>query len=191
MGDFNINLLGVEKCNQYARIFLLSLQSFSLFRQLTKPTRFHNNSATLIIYIETILLNGFDYNITSGNIDSDVSDHYSPFCWILHSREWNTNVKPKTKKRDFSTGADPRILEFFVFLFLFILFIHVIILFYFIYFILLFFFFGGGGSKFWFKKDRWTYLFVNLWTPVAVVAGACFASRGEQIKSSQVKSIFI
>ena len=87
MGDFNINLLGVEKCNQYARNFLLSLQSFSLFRQLIKPTRFHNNSATLIIYIETILLNGFDYNITSGNIDSDVSDYYSPFCWILHSRE--------------------------------------------------------------------------------------------------------
>ena len=66
MGDFNINLLGVEKCNQYARNFLLSLQSFSLFRQLTKPTRFHNNSATLIIYIETILLNGFDYNIPVG-----------------------------------------------------------------------------------------------------------------------------
>ena len=56
MGDFNINLLGVEKCNQYANNFLLSLQRFSLFRQLIKPTRFHNNSATLIIYIEIILL---------------------------------------------------------------------------------------------------------------------------------------
>ena len=59
----------------------------------------------------------------------------------------------KQKKRDFSTGADPRILEFFVFLFLFILFIHVIILFYFIYFILFyFFFFWGGGPNFGLKR---------------------------------------
>ena len=87
MGDFNINLLGVEKCNQYAHNFLLSLQNFSLFRQLIKPTRFHNNSATLIIYIGIILLNRFDNNITSGNIVSAISDHYSPFCCILHSVE--------------------------------------------------------------------------------------------------------
>ena len=87
MGDFNINLLGVEKCNKYAHNFLLSLQNFSLFRQLIKPTRFHNNSATLIIYIGIILLNRFNNNITSGNIVSAVSDHYSPFCCILHSVE--------------------------------------------------------------------------------------------------------
>ena len=88
MGDFNI--FKPTRCREMQSVahnFLLSLQSFSLFRQLIKPTRFHNNSATLIIYIEIILLNGFDYNFTSGNIDSDVSDHYSPFCWILHSRE--------------------------------------------------------------------------------------------------------
>ena len=97
MGDFNINLLGVEKCNQYPHNFLLSLQNFSLFRQLIKPTRFHNNSATLIIYIEIILLNRFDNNITSGNIVSAVSDHYSPFCCILHSVEAQMyNRKQKT-----------------------------------------------------------------------------------------------
>ena len=111
MGDFNINLLDFEKCNQYAHDFLLSLQNFSLFRQLIKPTRFHNNSATLIIYIGIILLNRFDNNITSGNIVSAVSDHYSPFCCILLSVEAQMyNRKPK--KRDFSTGADPGILEF-------------------------------------------------------------------------------
>ena len=47
-----------------------------------------------------ILVNRFDYNITSGNIISDVSDHYSQFC-ILHSVKEQTS-KQKTKNRDFS-----------------------------------------------------------------------------------------
>ena len=113
MGDFNINLLGVEKCNQYPHNFLLSLQNFSLFRQLIKPARFHNNSATLIIYIGIILSNRFDNNITGGNIVSAVSDHYSPFCCNLHSVEAQMYNR-KQKKRDFSTGADTGILDFFV-----------------------------------------------------------------------------
>ena len=168
MGDFNINRLGVEKRNQYAHNFLLSLQSFSLFRQLIKPTRFHNNSATLIIYIEIILLNRFDYNITSGNIVSDVSDHYSPFCCILHSVE----AQMYNRKQKNVISLRGRIQEFLKFFCL----------------VFFFFFLGGGGSKFWFKKDRWTYLFVNLWTPVAVGAGACFASRGEQITGGYPKT---
>ena len=39
-------------------------------------------------------------NITSGNIISDVSDHYSQFC-ILHSVKEQTSNQ-KTKNRDFS-----------------------------------------------------------------------------------------
>ena len=113
MGDFNINLLGVEKCNPYAHNFLLSLQSFSLFRQLIKPTRFHNNSATLIIYIEIILLNRFDYNITSGNIVSAVSDHYSPFCCILHSVE----AQMYNRKQKNVISLQGRIQELFIFFF--------------------------------------------------------------------------
>ena len=133
MGDFNINLLGVEKCNKYAHNFLLSLQNFSLFRQLIKPTRFHNNSATLIIYIEIILLSRFDYNITSGNIVSAVSDHYSPICCILHSVE----AQMYNRKQKNVISLQERIQQFLIYFF---------------------FFWGGGGgrggSRFWFKKDR-------------------------------------
>ena len=115
MGDFNINLLGVGKCNKYAHNFLLSLQSFTLFRQLIKPTRFHNNSATLIIYIEIILLNRFDYNITSGNIVSAVSDHYSPFCCILHSVE----AEMYNRKQKNVISLQGRIQEFLIYYFFF------------------------------------------------------------------------
>ena len=113
MGDFNINLLGVGKCNKYAHNFLLSLQSFSLFRQLIKPTRFHNNSATLIIYIEIILSYRFDYNITSGNIVSAVSDHYSPFCCILHSVE----AQMYNRKQKNVISLQGRIQEFLIYFF--------------------------------------------------------------------------
>ena len=127
MGDFNINLLGVGKCNKYAHNFLLSLQSFSLFRQLIKPTRFHNNSATLIIYIEIILLYRFDYNITSGNIVSAVSYHYSPFCCILHSVE----AQMYNRKQKNVISLQGRIQEFLNFFF---------------------FFWGGGGPNFGLKR---------------------------------------
>ena len=79
MGDFNINLLRSETCN-YAQNFLLSLQSFNLMPTIDKPTRVHNNSATLI---DNSFVNQLGNNDTSGNIVSDISDHYSQFC-ITH-----------------------------------------------------------------------------------------------------------
>ena len=96
MGDFNINLLhAVTSC--YAQDFLLSLQNFSFIPTIDKPTRVYNNSATLI---DNILTNKVDVEITSGNIISDISDHYSQFC-ISHN--FIQGPKPgKQKRRDFS-----------------------------------------------------------------------------------------
>ena len=56
------------------------------------------------MYLFPILLNRFDFNITSGNIVSDVSDHYSQFC-ILHSVK-EQMFNRKTKKRDFSNFSE-------------------------------------------------------------------------------------
>ena len=100
MGDFNVNLLAVETCN-YAHNFLLSLQSFSLIPTLDKPTRVYNNSATLI---DNILINKFDGIINSGNIISDISDHYSQFC-IIHSVKEKA-INRKTLRRDFSQFSE-------------------------------------------------------------------------------------
>ena len=71
MGDFNIDLLGVETCN-YAHNVLLSLQSFSLIPTIDKLTRVYKRTATLI---DNILVNKLDAGIYSGNIVSDISDH--------------------------------------------------------------------------------------------------------------------
>ena len=95
MGDFNINLLHA-KTSCYAQDFLHSLQSFSFMPTIDKPTRVCNYSATLI---DNILTNKVDVEITSGNIISDISDHYSQFC-ISH----NFIQRPKRgrqKRRDF------------------------------------------------------------------------------------------
>ena len=96
MGDFNINLLHAET-SRYAYDFLISLQSFSFIPTIDKPTRVYSNSATLI---DNILTNKVDVKITSGNIISDISDHYSQFC-IFHTSLENSKSRGK-RFRDFS-----------------------------------------------------------------------------------------
>ena len=96
MGDFNMNLLHAET-SRYAYDFLLSLQSFSFIPTIDKPTRVFNNSAILI---DNILTNKVDVKITSGNIISDISDHYSQFC-VFHTSLENSKSRGK-RIRDFS-----------------------------------------------------------------------------------------
>ena len=100
MGDFNINLLGVETCN-YAHNFLLSLQSFSLIPTIDKPKRVYKNTATLI---DNILVNKLDAEIYSGNIVSDISDHYSQFC--IFQKIKVIRKKGRKKMRDFSSFSE-------------------------------------------------------------------------------------
>ena len=76
MSDTNINLLHASSCT-YTQNFLFSLQSFNLTPTIDKPTRVHNNSATLI---DNIFTNNVKEEINSGNIISDISDHFKQFC---------------------------------------------------------------------------------------------------------------
>ena len=55
-----------------------------------------NYSATLV---DNILTNKVDVKITSGNIVSDISDHYSQFC-VFHTSLENSNSRGK-RIRDF------------------------------------------------------------------------------------------
>ena len=99
MSDFNINLLRCEACN-FAQNFLQSLQSFHLIPTIDKPTRVHTNSATLI---DNIFFSNIDETILSGNIVSDISDHYSQFCISRSENVINHQSKQAKLSRDFRT----------------------------------------------------------------------------------------
>jgi hypothetical protein len=90
MGDFNIDLLKIDRCN-CAHNFLLYLQSCSMIPSIDKPSRFHGESATLI---DNIFINNPSNVLVSGNIISDVSDHFSQFC-ILDSVTARQNIQKR------------------------------------------------------------------------------------------------
>ena len=102
MGDFNLCLLKTEK-SQYSQDFLLALRSSCLLPTIDKPTRVHRMSASLI---DNIFVNNPDQVLISGNIITDVSDHFSQFCIITSEREKVANKT--TKKRDFSDFSSVR-----------------------------------------------------------------------------------
>ena len=96
LGDFNINLVRAESCN-YIHNFLLSLQSYSFIPTINKPARVYRNSATLI---GNILVNNVTGTVSSGNVVSDINDHFTQFC-IFYCCKKKT-FSPRQKIRDYS-----------------------------------------------------------------------------------------
>ena len=80
---------------------MLSLHSFSLVPTIDKPARVYKNTATLI---DNILVNKLDAEIYSGNIVSDISDHYSQFC--IFQKIKVVRKKGRKKMRDFSSFSE-------------------------------------------------------------------------------------
>ena len=76
LDDFNLCLQKIEACN-YSPDFLLALQRCYLLPTIDKPTRVHNNSASLI---DNMFVNNPEQVLISGNLITDVSDHFSQFC---------------------------------------------------------------------------------------------------------------
>ena len=101
LGDFNVDLLRSETC-KFAHNFLLSLQSFGLIPTIDKPTRVHRNSATLI---DNIFINEMNDEVISGNVVSDISDHFSQFCIVTSYRQKVKRLKHH-KIRDFSCFSE-------------------------------------------------------------------------------------
>ena len=97
MGDFNIDLFKCET-SQISQDFLLSLQSCYLIPTFDKPTRVYRTSATLI---DNIFVNNFDKLLASGNIISDISDHFSQFCITTSARDKKQQIK-SVKMPDYS-----------------------------------------------------------------------------------------
>jgi hypothetical protein len=100
MGDFNVDLLKCEK-SQISHDFLLALQSCYLIPTIDKPTRVRTTSATLI---DNIFINNPDKLLTSGNIISDVSDHFSQFCITIDAKD-KTIKRNSAKIRDYTRDS--------------------------------------------------------------------------------------
>mgnify|MGYP006896122226 FL=1 len=107
MTDANINLLSYEWC-KYAQEFLHLLQSYSFIPTIDKPTRVRNKSATLI---DNIFINNCDTNVNSGNIVSDISDHYTQFCVCNVLGNKSKSIPPKVKLRDYSNFSESQFLN--------------------------------------------------------------------------------
>jgi hypothetical protein len=75
---------------------------------IDKPTRVHNNSATLI---DNIFFNKMENEIISGNIVSDISDHYSQFCIMRSNKNILTNKHQKSLIRDYSAFTETNFLN--------------------------------------------------------------------------------
>ena len=84
--------------NILSQDFLLSLQSCYLIPTVDKPTRVYRTSATLI---DNIFVNNSDKLLASGNIISDISDHFSQFCNTTSARDKKQQIK-SVKMRDYS-----------------------------------------------------------------------------------------
>ena len=99
LGDWNVNLL---KCTSHSASadFLNTLYSFNFFPSITMPTRIKPPSATLI---DNIIFNSLDYEITSGILLCDISDHF-PVIQFIHSTTSMTNSprRETPKYRKFS-----------------------------------------------------------------------------------------
>ena len=75
-GDFNIDLLKHETHNN-TKQFLDTMCSLGLYPLIDKPTRITDNSTTLI---DNIFTNELRFNLTSGIMFNDISDHLPIFA---------------------------------------------------------------------------------------------------------------
>ena len=107
MGDTNLNLLRFHSC-KYAQNFILSLQSFNLMPTIDKPTRVYNNSYSLI---DNIFISNLEDYITSGNIISDLTDHFSQFCFLHSDKTIFKHDCHKNLARDYSSYSETEFLH--------------------------------------------------------------------------------
>ena len=99
-GDFNSDLLKYDNTNNYKKFYDL-LSSYGIFPMILLPTRVSGDSATIV---DNIFTNNIDNPLNSGNIKTDLSDHYSQFISIQNQK---MDLKTITiYKRDYSKFSE-------------------------------------------------------------------------------------
>ena len=101
MGDFNADLLNIEKHNDTHDYY--DMLSSSLFRPvILQPTRVTATTATLI---DNIFVNELDVSSIGGNITTTLSDHFVQFC-ILDCYNSKHNKPTPIYKRSYKNFSD-------------------------------------------------------------------------------------
>ena len=96
MGDLNINLLKYNH-NHQVNTFVNLMYSYSLFPCIDRPTRVYSTkNGTTISLIDNIFTNNIEHKITSGNLVTDLSDHFPNFVSIKGSC-FDNKTKPLNK----------------------------------------------------------------------------------------------
>ena len=99
-GDFNSDLLKLDKVNNYKKFYEL-LCSYGFLPQIIQPTRIQGDSATIV---DNIFSNISNNEIHSGNIVTDLSDHYTQFVSV--KREKIDFKKITMYKRDYTNFSE-------------------------------------------------------------------------------------
>ena len=89
LGDFNIDLLKYHD-NNLVNTFVNLTYSYSFFPCIDRPTRIYTTKrGTTISLIDNIFTNDTDYKIRSGNLITDISDHFPNFVSVKYHRYQN------------------------------------------------------------------------------------------------------
>ena len=100
MGDFNINLLNYEAHSE-TNDFINLMVSHHLLLYVLHPTRVTDHSATII---DNIFSTNCEYNTVSGNLLSQISDHFPQFLIIKNASVDYRNCS--LFQRDYSKFSD-------------------------------------------------------------------------------------
>jgi hypothetical protein len=106
MGDFIVDLLKSDSCNHH-KMFFFHAKAIPFCHQLINQPEYIMIRQRLS---KNILINTLDQQIHSGNIISDVSDHFSQFC-IIHSVRNISKSSRGQKMRDFSRCSESKFMN--------------------------------------------------------------------------------
>ena len=99
-GDFNSDIIKIDYQNSYKRFYEL-LSSYGLLPFILLPTRIAGNSATIV---DNIFTNNTSNNIISGNVVTDLSDHFSQFISVQRPKFDYKSIS--IYKRDYSKFSE-------------------------------------------------------------------------------------
>ena len=104
-GDFNIDILK-HNTHNYTRTFLDYMYSFGLYPLITKPTRITDITATLI---DNIFTNELQFQVNSGLLITDVSDHLPVFA-ICGNQFVCRSATPSHYRRIINTSTTDKVI---------------------------------------------------------------------------------